>query len=201
MRLQSATRYFVSSALLYSLVYTFYIPSPISHLPSTQNVAASTAVLDGDDSAMSQNTIGKSGSTIFERDNIRMPFLTYGASCGQTFYPREMIKEVAAEACSKLRNIQKSGHFESRQKIMSCAPNVPFCHYNFPHLYKGPQEFYQSKNPLYVWPIVTNRFRKFIGSKGNDRIVLDLQRNCFIHGLARKNLWGKWTKCKTYLNY
>lgn len=163
MRLQSINLNFLTSALLFSLVYAVYVPHPTDHLSSTKNVVADATVRGGDNSAMDQTIIDyNSGSTISKRSKTWMPLFKRGALCDKTFYPKELIEKVAMDACTKLYKTNPSNF---RQKMMSCAPNVPHCNYNFPHLYKGPKEFFNFREPLYVWPIVTNRLRKVIGLK------------------------------------
>ncbi|RKF65692.1 hypothetical protein OnM2_004036 [Erysiphe neolycopersici] len=160
MKLQSITKNFLSSAFLLSPVYTSYVASPTTLPSSTKNVAANVAFHSGDESAMYQIMLDNSSPAISKRDYYKKPLLSnIGAICDKKFYSKYLIKTVAMEACNKLQKIKK-------KKITSCAPPIlPFYQYNFPCLYNGPPELFKSADPLYVWPIVTSRFRKTIGTE------------------------------------
>ncbi|KAI6250840.1 hypothetical protein HI914_00394 [Erysiphe necator] len=194
MRSPSVIKIFLSSVFIFRFAFSLHVPALTNSQLSPNQITAFAANLDTDDTTMDHIMIDNDRSTIKKRSDNKIPLLDRGAMCGKTFYPKKMIKAVAKEACTKLHKLQSSNIWKYRLKI-TCAPNLPYCYYNYPYQYDGPEEIFNYQKPLYVWPIVASRFKKIIGLKGSDRIVIDLQQKCRLHGLARKSWRGKWTRC------
>lgn len=88
-----------------------------------------------------------------------------GAFCGWTFFSLEEITNLIEDVCPRIIEFHDGHSSKLRNKVMSCAPKIPFCSHFLPSYYQGPKEFFEDEGPMYVWPIYSNRMKRFTGMK------------------------------------